>query len=97
MITDMQTAIIDTLNDLNAETDKFYNETLPEMLSVKDGLVTLSHWFAARRIIAESGIFERNDSFLRYARANGFDVKMDMQSYKLSYHGIIKDGCYKDW
>lgn len=91
MITDMQTMIIDIIDKLNAETDKFYNETLPEMLSVKDGLVTLSHWFAARRLIAEAGIYEKNDNFLRFARANGFDVKMDMQTYKLSYHGIIKD------
>lgn len=25
-------------------------------------------------------------------RKNGYDVKMDMQSYKLSYHGLLKGG-----
>jgi hypothetical protein len=83
--------VISEIDRLNAETDKFYNETLPEMLSVKDGLITLSHWFAARRLIAESGIYEKNRTFLDYARANGYDVKIDMQTYKLSYHGIIND------
>ena len=26
-----------------------------------------------------------------YARKNGYDVKINMQSYDLSYHGIIKE------
>lgn len=91
MITDMRTMIIDIIEKLNAETDKFYNETLPEMLSTMDGLIPGTKWFAAQRIIRESGIYEKNYNFLKYARANGYDVKIDMQTYKLSYHGIIKD------
>lgn len=83
--------VIAEIDRLNAETDKFYNETLSEILSVKDGLITLSHWFVAQRIINKSGIYERNHTFLEYARQNGYDVKIDMQSYKLSYHGMIEE------
>lgn len=93
MITDEKTMIIETMTQINNETDKFYNETLPEMLSVNDGLITLSHWFAARKIIKESGIYERNYSFMEYARAHGYDIKIDMQTYKLSYHGMIGFSC----
>ena len=81
--------VIAEIDRLNAETERFYKETLPELLSVRDGLVTLSHWFAAQRIINESGIYEKNHAFLEYARTNGYDVKINMQDYKLSYHGVI--------
>lgn len=84
--------VIAEIDRLNAETDKFYNETLPEMLSAMDGLITVTKWFAAQRIIRESGIYDKNHTFLDYARVNGFDVKIDMQTYKLSYHGMID--CY---
>lgn len=85
----MTKQIIDIMNSLNNETERFYNETLPEILSVNDGLLTLSHWFAAQRIIKESGIYEMNHSFLEYARKLGYDIKIDMQSYKLSFHGML--------
>lgn len=94
MITDEKTMIVETMTHINNETEKFYKETLPEMLSVKDGLATLSHWFAAQRIIADSGIYERNYSFMKYARAHGYDIKIDMQTYKLSYHGELSERKY---
>lgn len=86
----MTKQIIDIMNSLNAETDRFYKETLPEMLSVNVGVVSLSHWFTAQRLIKESGIYEMNHSFLEYARKLGYDVKINMQDYKLSFHGMIK-------
>lgn len=80
--------VVKAVNFINDQTEHFFKIVLPRKLS-DNGLITLSHWFAAHRIVKESGIYERNITFLNFARKKGFDVKINMQDYELSYHGKI--------
>ena len=75
----------------NSSLGEFYKKTLPEMLNARNGKIKLGQWFEAQRIKEESGIYEERIAFLQSARRDGYDVKINMQSYELSYHGIIED------
>ena len=78
------------VNDWNTRIDRFMEETLPVLLAadgytVKDGKVALEAWFAAQKHINAQKFYETGHHLQMLLRADGYDVKMDMQSNKLVF------------
>ena len=73
----------------NEWADHVYDVLIPELLGAKNGKIRLNQWFDARNLISKIGLYDQNWKVLQQARAAGYDVKMNMQDYKLSYHGKI--------
>lgn len=65
----------------NTSIDHFTQVELPKHFG--GNKVTLSRWFEAQRLINEQNFYDKGMVILKEARANGIDVKMNMQTYKL--------------
>lgn len=81
---------LERISSLNSDYKEFIEKELPKRLNSRDGRINLSQWFQAQQIIKNSGHYERRIHFLECARKEGFDVKINMQTYELSFHGIIE-------
>ncbi len=75
--------------------DSFIDEMLPKLLEMAGVNVTrnddgtyeipMSEWFTAQKFISGMNFKEKAFEILNNVRGQGFDVKIDMQSYKLVY------------
>lgn len=80
------TNLIIEIEAYNNYLDTFYNEILPTMLNVdKDGKIKLTEWFKAQEIINKQNFYNDGMFILNKYRKMGYDVKMNMQTYKLVY------------
>ena len=61
--------------------------TIPTLLGKKENELNMSDWFKVQAIIEEQGFYSKGMTILNECRANGWDVKMNMQSYKLVFYG----------
>lgn len=77
---------------LNSEYREFITRDLPEMLGAENGKISAAQWFEAQRIITARGFYNERYLFLKMARADGHDVKINMQDYELKYYGTIEGG-----
>ena len=73
----------------NEWADNIYDRVIPELLGAKDGKIKLGQWFEAQSIIKKIGVYDQNHAAMMMCRKAGYDVKINMQDYKLSYHGMI--------
>ena len=71
------------IDRLNHEMEIFVEVTIPEMLGCENVRVTIEQWFAAQKILNDSGEKEKRIEFLENARREGHNVKINMQTYKL--------------
>lgn len=85
------------INAHNKSIDDYINNVLPGELEqlghkVINGKVSgLSSWFDAQYLIKEQKFYSKGKKILDCVRAEGFDVKIDMQANKLVwYGGMIK-------
>lgn len=79
----------------NKHIDYVFNNVLCAILGHKpeaDEKVTFSKWVEFNTEYRACGIHEDSKIIQSHLRENGFDVKMNMQDYKLSYHGLIDGG-----
>lgn len=69
----------------NSRIEHFMEAELPALLGVKDkdSRVSIYKWFEAQRIYEAQGFYKAGKAVQDELRADGWDVKMDMQSYKL--------------
>lgn len=78
--------IIIEIDSWNRELDVFYNETLAELLGKKPtDKFSMHDWFRAQEIIREQNFYKIASEIQKKYRDMGYDVKMNMQDYKLSY------------
>ena len=81
------------INAHNKSIDDYINNVLPGELEqlgykVTNGKVCgLSSWFDAQYLIKEQHFDGKAVKILNSVRAQGFDVKMDMQAHKLVWYG----------
>lgn len=71
------------------------NKIMTEVIgrpAVADDRFTLGQWFQYNSKLQSSGLYEDAKLVQSHLRNNGFDVKMNMQTYRLSFHGIIDGG-----
>jgi hypothetical protein len=85
----MEQEIKNIIAQHNNKIDKFINEEIPEQLKIKNKRMSPEQWFQAQRIIGEQHFYEDGKKIQDNLRAKGYDIKMDMQSNKLSYHGKL--------
>lgn len=74
----------------NMKIDTFINEELPKLLEergvkVTDGTIPMASWFTAMALIRKQDFYTQGMAILKPARAEGFNVLMDMQSDKLVF------------
>ena len=82
----MEKKLILEIEEFNKDLDVFYNEVLPEKLGIeKDGKINLSQWLKAQEIINAQGFYKQGMQLLHKYTSMGYDVKMNMQTNKLSY------------
>lgn len=82
------------VKDWNDSIDYFMDNDLPGILQergirVHNGKICMNDWFKAMQIVREQNFYERGYKLLKDLRSRGYDVKMDMQSNKLCYYGLI--------
>jgi hypothetical protein len=77
--------VIDIIKAHNESVDKYINGELAKKLHAKNGKIKMDQWFEAQRLIREQDFYGKGNEILKRLRAEGFDVKMDMQANKLVY------------
>lgn len=78
-----------TIEKNNKIIDDFIQNELPTLIGSKDGKISLEQWFKAQSIIQGKNFYKTSYTLLQHFRALGYDVKINCQSDKLSYHGRI--------
>jgi hypothetical protein len=61
----------------------FINVELGKIMKAKDNKIKMSRWIEAQNIIQKQGFYEKALAIQTKLRDQGYDVKRDMQSYKL--------------
>jgi len=69
----------------NDSIDNYININLSKILNAKDGKINLTQWFEAQELIRQQNFYEKGRKIQIELRAAGYDVKMNMQSYKLVF------------
>ena len=77
--------VIDIIKAHNESIDNYINGELAERLHAKGGKIEMNQWFEAQRLIKEQDFYGKGRELQKKMRAEGFDVKMDMQANKLVY------------
>lgn len=77
--------VINAIQAHNNAIDNYINGELSKKLNAKNGKIKMDQWFKAQTLIKEQNFYEKGMVILKELRAEGFDVKMDMQSNKLVF------------
>jgi hypothetical protein len=72
----------------NREIDYFVNNIIPERIGAKNGKINFGQWCDAVGI-TKTEIYPKSKKIMDECRNAGFDVKINMQSYKLVYCGKL--------
>lgn len=78
--------VIEIIKKHNESIDNYINGELAEKLNAKNGKILMDNWFKAQNLIKEQNFYGKATKILRELRSKGFDVKIDMQSDKLTYY-----------
>lgn len=78
------------IDNWNARIDRFMSDELTVLLQlegveVKNGMVPMTAWFTAQKIIGRMNFYETGRELQKKLRNSGHDVLMDMQSNKLMF------------
>lgn len=77
--------VINAIQAHNNAIDNYINGELSKKLNAKNGKIKMNQWFKAQTLIKEQNFYKKGMVILKELRAEGFDVKMDMQSNKLVF------------
>ena len=69
--------------------DKFYRYIVPAAMEaqghpIRNGTMSAQDWLRAQQFIAESPVYEDSKHLMQMLREEGFDVKINMQDYRLT-------------
>ena len=84
--------LIKSIKEHNESIDNYINVTLAKELNAVNGEIRLDQWFKAQQLIKKQGFYEKAIAILEPARNAGYDVKINMQSYKLVLYGKRGNG-----
>ena len=76
--------------DWNKRIYTFMEEDFPlllkgEGIKVEGGKIAMGDYFRARAVADRQGFYEIGSALVKLLREEGYNVKMDMQTYKLLY------------
>lgn len=74
------------VKNANERIDNYINNQLPVELGYKAGdKIPATEWFKAQELINAQKFYETNYMLLKALKADGFDVKINMQNNKLVF------------
>ena len=74
--------------DHNNTVDNYISNELPRVLGLTGDKITINEWFVAQNYISQQHFYSKAMAILKECRANGYDVKINMQSDKLIGLGV---------
>lgn len=78
----------DMVEENNMNISVFINYEIPKRLNLASKNITFGQWCNITKIL-RTEIYHKSYALMEKLRSAGFDVKINMQSYELSYHGKL--------
>lgn len=81
----MKNTLLKKAHAHNTAVDDYINVTLRDYFG--GDKITVAQWFEAQTLIRKQNFYKKGMAILKELKANGIEVKMDMQSDKLVLNG----------